>query len=164
MTDQDYKERIWGLVLATGGAMAFDDETIHDVWSRREYVPYYSGNVHVDYDTSLQAYEAIVADGIDWAKTEDPAQDTASAFNGTFTSNELRVHFLRGTLVTLGGRSFAFAAEVDNDGSFSDLLKMLLTNPPTLESGLAKLKAHLDLTMAQESGGRKEFFKYHVRR
>lgn len=149
----EYKERIWALVIASGAAVKVTGD---DPWMRGEdYVSYYGACIKYDLDESVAAHKALTAGEIDWERTEDPVQDFAYGFAGTFTDHQQVIHYLYGQIVTKANESFYFAMGHDEGMSFSNILRMVLSNPPTLEDALAKLQAKIDVAIEQGKGLRK---------
>ncbi len=100
LSAKTYKEAVWSLLIAYGGALVNQEP---DSWQDKTG-SYYGSTVDADTELTKNALADIRKHGIDFEACSDPAPDTEFRFNGTFTSTQLQVHVLSGTLV-LGDKS-----------------------------------------------------------
>jgi hypothetical protein len=133
--EQKYKQMVWGIVIANGGAL---DTPCDDI-------DYYGACLNADYVKTQEMLAAIRKSGIDWQCSSDPASHVGDGFNGTFASRSFQVPYLKGTLVLNDGQEFTVGVGTDPallPTSFSAILEMIL-NDLGLENALSKLEDRL---------------------
>lgn len=145
---QEYLEVCWRFLIRDGAVTTASGKWNDDV------VSYYSGTLNTDKDQTRRCLAGIQTHGIDWSKTTDPGEQADSAFNGTFTSTQLKIKYLKGNLVLNNGETYTWVtANSDLTFDFGAVVRLLTSGkiPTMLEAIKLNQQNYLDTDSAWES-------------
>jgi hypothetical protein len=147
VTAKTYKEAVWCLLIAYGGALQHqEDET---KYVRERYGNFYGSSVDLDGELTQKVAAAIKTHGIDFEACSDPAPTVDLRFNDTFTSTQLEVHVLRGTLVLGDGQSVQWGTKL-SDPDFGALIRLLTSDNKNLNDTINDAVEHLAYRIARD--------------
>ena len=142
MYTKEYKEQIWTILIACGGATKRQEPPSKDHWRNDHWGSYYGSTIDLDHVKSVEILDAIKEHGVDWEACSDPAQNEESRFNGTFTDTQLYVRFLVGELVLNNGTRCWWGSMFDGD-DFGSLIRTITKLRLNLDEALEELEDRL---------------------
>lgn len=141
-TLNDLYKRSALIFLVEHGGVLKTDRTYCQRWEE-PHANYYGSGWDYSAEDSMEAFEAISRNGIDFDASSEPSNETSNHFNGTFTDSQLRVDHLRANIVA-GGKTFPFAVDFrEDEAGFADVLKRLLSYKADLDTALKALENRL---------------------
>lgn len=149
VTDGGYKNVAWRILLAYGGAIKSGDK--YDYLTRAGGdIDYYGAHLAVSSELS----EAVLTElrsgaTVDIDASSDPAEHVGYGFNGTFTSTELSIPYLAGTLCLTSGTEIRWGLNLENTSMsgdrFATILNALTSTVPTWDEALDLLERRIAL-------------------
>lgn len=119
-----YREVIWNLLIAYGGAITPDK-------SRGNVdVDFYGSCLNIDADKSTDVAQRIASGAtVDYQASSDPAEETGRGFAGTECDYDTQVHYLVGELVLSDGHRVRWGARTPDSVGFGGLIRLLAAGP-----------------------------------